>query len=1093
MAFVACDKDETTSEKLIIQTTLENKVVDVEKYVNIPEAIVVDKNGSQVEQQVKVKIYNPEGGIVSAWTGDFRVPYTGVWKVVYSSSNADDYTISLTCQDLSAPEYTVKDLARFVKVGDSVDLDVFSFCDYSGVNQEQSYITVQYKNGETWTNVEYTGTSFVPAQEGYYKVIATATDNIGKQDSYEFMLLAVTDSYTISELQQGYVASYDASVYEYLIASAGEIDGVSGKNDPIVSYVGEVAGALNGSATKATVFKGENGATLRLTLPKVNAGSLDNFGDNLTLRFKGESKVEKWYVNGDKSTENIATIGEADVNGWQIMNIPLSTINNSAYNVKSIEFVLGSDMKDIEDWYFDFVKMSHILQLPRDVSYSYDNQELSWLANENATGYEVSFGGNVYNVTESNIEVPVGELVKIKVLGDTANYLDSVWSNEFTAINLKRGYISEYNNEYFESTIKTSTDVNTWWAAGKVESSYVASGVTGADGGDAIKTTMQIKTSDNVQRTAITLNMPTVYDGTLSSESVKARIKIDHPTARFGELWWNGTPSGDGGIVKFVGEPDKDGWIILDMPITRTNGLYGLDTLTMGFLEFAQNDSDLTIYIDWVRAIVSLEKPTNLNYDNVSGKLSWEAVANATGYVITYDNMEYTTSNNFYQVPTNKVVTVKAIGTEWGDSDWSMPALTMHVQPGYVVDFNDTAYEYYIESGVYSSFWKADAVSAKYVESGVAGADGGDAMKVTVDIAQCRENKGMSYFVINFLANKGDNIDGNALQIRFRATYNDGADNVDPFLYVINGTDAVINGLNGSADVISINLDVSEPDSNGWRILSIPTASITGGVENMTSLGIAFYQYVGVDDGIGEIYLDYVKVMKALDTPSNLKYTSGNVTWDAVENATYYVVKYDGNEYTTTATSYAIVSGKSVSIKAVGEGFLDSVWSSAYLTINTPTGYIADYNNAIYEDMIANGYGDSYWLPNSITTKYTASGVSGAKDGDALVVTMNNNNVGYSSVTLNLPAVSTGSLTGNTIQVRYRLKEGAENKTTFLYTVNGITPLYNFTTTDDSDGWKVLNFTVSDAYSVNSIGIAFYGLAKNGVSILELDYVKVVS
>jgi hypothetical protein len=1094
-AFTACNNPTNPEKKLTIQTALINQIVDVEKYVNIPDAIVVDEDGKQVSQEVKLKIYNPQGGIVSAWSGDFKVPSTGVWKVIYTSDNADDLTVELTCQDLSAPEYVVNDLYRFVKINNPVDVSVFTFSDYSGINAEKTYVEVYYKNGESWEKQELSqnGNSFTPVQEGNYKIVAKTADNLGREGSYEFMIYAVNEAYQIPDMASGYVAEYNAGIYEYLIGSAGTIDNVSSKTDPVVSYAGEVTGALNADAIKATVYKGEHGATMRLTLPAVATGSLSGHGEHLTLRFKGESQIAKTYINGITSTENVAVIGDADENGWQIMEIPLTALDSSAYNIRSIEIVLGDRMKDVEEWYFDFVKMSFILGLPDKFDYSYENQKLSWQAIPNAVGYEVFFGGEKHVVTDSNIEVPLGEKVQVKALGNTANYLDSVWTNEFNALDIEKGYITEFNNEYFESTVDNGQSVNSWWAPGVMQAEYVDSNVVGARDGDAIKATMSIKTSDNVSRTAVNLNLPQVYNKTLSSEHIRARIRIDNPSVKVSELWWNGTPST--GVTSMVGKPDENGWIVLSMPISVTNGLYGLKTLTIGFLGFEKTDTQFEVYVDWVKAVESLATPQNIRYNNSTGTLSWNAVTNATSYVISYDGQEIPVDGTSATVPANKKVFVKAVSTYFDESDWSKPALTMLVEDGYLVDFNHSAYESYIEEGVYSTFWKADAVSAEYVANGVTGADGGDAMKVTVDIAKCRENKGMSYFIINFLANKGANLVGNAVQIRFKATYNEGANNVDPFLYVINETTAVVNGLNGSADVVSVNLDVSEPDTNGWRVLSIPISSIPGGVENVSTLGIAFYQYVGVDDGEGEIYLDYIKVMQALDMPSNLKYVGGNVTWDAVTNATSYVVKYDDREYTTSSTSYAVASGKSVTVKAVGTGYIDSVWSAPVLTISIPTGYIADFNNAIYANMVIPGVpiiGD-YWDPTSITNTYVSSGVTGAENGDALAIKISNNKNGYSAVTINLPNVPSGSLSGSTIKLRFKLMNGAESKEMFLYNLNGGNYVASGLqiSAPDSNGWRTLSISTSNPYSINSIGVGFYGLEKNGQCTLYLDYVKV--
>ena len=189
---------------------------------------------------------------------------------------------------------------------------------------------------------------------------------------------------------------------------------------------------------------------------------------------------------------------------------------------------------------------------------------------------------------------------------------------------------------------------------------------------------------------------------------------------------------------------------------------------------------------------------------------------------VPMDNAVWTSSSDIITVDENGLVTAKGVGSaiitvksSGKEATCTVNVADVIVADGYVVDFNNDGYKYGVSGESYSGFWKADAVSAEYVANDVDGAKDGNALKVVVDIAKCRENKGMSYFVINFLANKGSNLTGEMLQIRFKATYNDGANNVDPFGYVINGTTAVLNGLDGNADVISVNLNVSDADSNG--------------------------------------------------------------------------------------------------------------------------------------------------------------------------------------------------------------------------------------------------------------------------------------
>lgn len=852
MIFVSCKPQEQPQQKLTITTTLTDRVVDVEKIIDIPQAEVIDSNGNKVDQPVKVKVYRPDGGIVWAKTGEFRVPDTGVWSVVYSSEKADDLTVKLTCEDLSAPTFNVKGLKRFASVNQTIKLDVFNPYDYSGLKADETKLDVYRKDGESWTLCEYSSENmtFVPTAEGIYKVAYSLKDNVGNASTSNFEILVVSESYKIADLTSGYIAEFNDKVYSFL-AESMVVDGIDELNDPETEILEGVVGALNSNAMKVKLYKGDNGATLRLLLPSVNAGSLENAGQSLTLRFKGVEGLEKWYVNGDANTENLATISKPDANGWCIMNIPLSTLDDSAYNLESIELVFGEEMDETKDLFFDFVRMSNILSTPSEFDYSYQNQKLTWSAVANASSYIIETNGQTYTSTGTEIEIPVGQSFKIKTVGDLSNYLDSDWSNEVNALKTPKGYIVDFNNEYLTTIVGSANDTNTWWASGVVKPEYVASGVAGAINGDAVKTTMSIKADEGTgknPRAAINLYLPSVIDGSLSGDTIRLRMKIAHDTASLSEMWWNGTPSSAANPVRnMVGDADANGWRIITIPISITKGLYGLEKLTLGFLNFGETDTEITVYLDCIKAMEILDTPTGIVYDYNTEVLSWNAVDNATSYVVVYDGVEHSTNTTSISVPENKIVTVKALAAGYDDSYYSREFATMVIPEGYAMNYSSVMSETFIANGgddrLIDATWKCPTFDTEYVSSGVAGAEGGDAVKVTMGVKQATGSASAYYLAslsLTFPTIQQGNLDGGmSLLFRYKA-------NVDLPIQVFMVND---DGQLRYSPIIS--------DDNGWKIMKLPLSLFGNDIYGLKRLHFGFYPLT-TNNNI-EMYLDYVK------------------------------------------------------------------------------------------------------------------------------------------------------------------------------------------------------------------------------------------
>ena len=825
--FVTACNNINTEKSFKISSVLTDAVVDIGDTIEIPKGNLKDNLGNDINQLVMLFVYDPVGAIRASSATKIKFTIVGEWKVVYYSENAEDFTVIITCKDISPPKMEVKDYTRWAFVNTQVFLPKLTLHDESGIDYIKSSLNMFYLQDDNWVKYSYNDiiNSFTPTDTGFYKFVLNAVDIKGNSKEYEYTIMITEENWTLPNLSQGYLADFNSDIYSYLISEKAVCGGGwwYGFNEPESEYIEDITGSIDG-ATKIVLYRGANGAALRLQIPPVQ---IDNFDyNNLIIRFKNDN-VTHTFINDNFDTENVSIISEADENGWRLMSIPLSVLDGNASNLKSIEFLLSYSMSEKETFYFDFIKVANTLSVPE--TFEYFDRLLTWNEIENASYYVISINGTEYVVYDNFYEIPEGNyVIKVKSIGDKTNWFNSDYSNVFTTFILDEGYIAKFNSTVYTHLVGHNVYGGGWWnGASEPVAEHILSGVTDAVNGDSLKVTV----TGSVNGTAgIRLLFPTPEEGSLSGSFIVFRYKgVDRPYVINGS-WESDIPA------HLSVTTDESGWKIATIPLWMTgNSLYGLQS--MDFLMNIASGTTHEIYFDYVKGAYKLETPINLAYTD--GLLSWSAVDNASSYVVNVNGTEYAgITDTSYQLSAGEyVLKVKAIGDKitYFDSDYSSEKAVLIQPQGYIVDYNSDIYASMVGHNVYGGAWwnGASAPVSQYISSGVTGAENGDALKVTVTGSA----HGTAGIRLLFPTPEEGSLSGSSIVFRYKGIERPRV-------------------INGSWELdIPVHISVTT-DENGWNTAIIPlwmTGNSLYGLQSMDFL-------INIASGTTyDMYFDYVK------------------------------------------------------------------------------------------------------------------------------------------------------------------------------------------------------------------------------------------
>lgn len=994
----------------ILTTTLTSQTVEIGSSLEIPGAVLTE-NGETIENiPINIRVYNPRKEVIATRPGTVKIDELGIWKVVYSASRAIDITVEVTCKDTAGPEIRVADFVKFGYVGESLSLPEFSFVDVSGVAYDKAHLLVEYFNEETatWEGVEYDEMAnvLIPEKVGNYRLSVSVEDEHGNTTTEHYNLLIIDEDWTFPDLEAGYLAGYDSDVYANFIQIPTMAHGIhwAGLKDPEAEYVTGVPGAKDGDAVKVTLYRGSYGAIFQLKFPAIPAGSLEAAGDTLVVRFKGGNEVRNWFVNDDMGTENISVLSEPDKDGWRFLSIPLTqgNLKGSAYNLKSIEIISGTSMAETEDWYFDFVKMNKTLTVPQNLSA--EKGMLTWEPVPNAASYRVWYNGTEFETIEPKFVFDDSKSAALRVMaiGLPEEYVSSSWSEIFTTFSQQSGYIAQFDSQAYAFLVQDGrTPGGAEWNSASFVSEYVASGVSGAVDGDAVRVTVG-KNAGSMA--SIQISLPQATES-LTGNIILLRLRLDG--AQISQRWINSLTATQNAANFILGQPDADGWRLVTIAKSLLGEqLSGLKTIELGFGMFAGNTA--TLYLDFAKAATKLETP-EVSYEN--DNLTWTPVSNAERYAVTFGGKSYFTENTSYTVPKDQSVTVKAVGDgiDFVDSEICQPLVTGEIADDYFADYRSAAFEDLVNANGMpgNSWWDSTSIETEYLAKDVDGADNGDALKVTLGRNMSDD---LSRVGFTLIMPKADTPTGDIIVFRFWAS-----------APVTVGRLQLNWGLSNQADLSSVG--TLKRESDGWCTIEILLSQISMGAEELRTISIGFF---GVNAETLDLYLDWVRMANQLAAPAEFAYVEGILSWTAVPHAESYIVSYGGHSYPINDTNYEVPVNQSVTVKAIGDGktYRDSEESAVFVTILIPEGYYAAYNHTAYESMV-NGSGipgNPWWDSTSFEAEYLVDNVTGADDGDALKVTLGVNSevFAHAGVTLTLPVVAEENLNGNVMLLRFR-------------------------------------------------------------------------
>ncbi len=732
-------------------------VFEVGDQFTVPFAYIVDSIEDRVDGiEVSYKVQNATGGDIVVKKDVFRFPTrAGICKIIYSAEGMEDYVIDCyVCAKLPTPK-------NFTVSGNTISWPAVK----DAKNQEKTKYIVRVNMGEEQT-IE--GTSF--------------TSDVFSGTGWCFEAKAIGDRETSLDspyglyqnrkpLQDNELVAFNDVNYAFDI-QLGDVIGASVMPDPIEYVSEQECPGSNGGALKLGLYSGEYGHSIfkvMLTNPFDTAELPENGGIEVRFKLKSEAYVFEGtttptrfqFLKPSQATW-IWDYGERELNPdnddtWQTLRIPSANIQGvylagtitEAFHFNVYNMRRGGGYGEL---FFDYIRVYEgELGIPVLAD---NNGVITWDAVENATGYKaVATVDNNGTIEEKTFDLTTNSLdltayaqyyVQVQALSSNVGWLSSPLSSPLCnyKASANQMVIGEFNSKFYQGTIVEGgylyrhPDMQTK-LIDKVEYS---------EENGALALTLNTSNSTRYSNFRINFNKGLDFS---AQDGIKIKFKVtEHPYGDSAEVWFafvgdSGNWNESGGNfntphqVVTVGE-----WQVLTLSNAELDSMLndGDKYITLSVLQRSsvKNNGTVKVFLGEICYYDDLSVPMNAELDG--NTFSWDAVANADGYVVCFNGVDQpvtTATSMDLTTLTNGLtayrVSVKAVSNAMTlkDSAYTEEIKVLNEPASVLASYNDQIYTSMVgQLDADSVISKVEYLSAN-ADDGFGGHDG--AIQVTIN------------------------------------------------------------------------------------------------------------------------------------------------------------------------------------------------------------------------------------------------------------------------------------------------------------------------------------------------------------------------
>ena len=679
------------------ETFAEDLTFEYGQEADIPKAYVVNKHGIRQFGRVTYLFTSAEGTETKTNYPVAKCDSVGDWTVTCSYENAE-LQKHFRVVDTVAPEIIVGALPSDVFVGNTdVEYTVpgFDIKDSSPIDYDNCSATLFFEGEQVKYNT--LTNAFVPERDGEYVFKLKAADIYGNTSEKECRWRAKDADWTDQDLPDGYLATFDSIGYANLISSGfiNEYWDGTEVEEFLEEYEGE-KGVLKVSAAYNV---------LGLTAFKVKLAKAitpKQLGDNVVIiRYRVDSKNTNGILtvagNYQETIQSAAAKSAVFAPGeWQTVTLTAEDLTKYAYTdedgvFRSLQLGLSRNgCGSSVDVYLASITIGRKLEAPKNLGLS--GGSLKWDPVKGATGYYLFADGEETELGADITSYPLGKhkIFKVRAKGDglfTVDSDESIYVNDTPA----EGYLAEFDEAYYQYLVwnngARAEGGMEWYESDSFEAAY-----------DDKEKALRLDLTQGYVAAGIVVRLPKAAE-TDSLDHVVIRFKSDGSVKCVRAYQY-------GGPALLLETTDiKEGWNSLVIPKNMLAGDASDTGSFSGFqLMFYANEkptngkgqgTKMTVYLGTVTRAVQLDAPTNLKLSG--NKLTWEAVANAKGYVVEEDGKKHSVNDTSYTIKGGELFQVYAAGDNkfYVNSEKTI-LVNGSVAEGYLASFDRPFYEYLI-------------------------------------------------------------------------------------------------------------------------------------------------------------------------------------------------------------------------------------------------------------------------------------------------------------------------------------------------------------------------------------------------------------